>query len=72
MKSTFRIERPGDVNCTLTVIMPLSRWCELSTQLSSHYPSWQLTSVIRDMVRHANMEFGYEPPDGGDSNEKTG
>lgn len=51
------INKPEDLEVTLTITCQLSEWIELAEQLSNAYPSWQLTSAINDVVYKAKDVF---------------
>jgi len=57
MKASFTAQEPEKIAYTLTMTMSLAQWVELSSQLSEKYPSWQLSSVINDMVYQAKSKF---------------
>lgn len=50
MRSRMCIEKPDDVEVTLTLTMKASEWCDVRDQLQNKYPSWQLSSAITDML----------------------
>jgi hypothetical protein len=55
MKATFKPHDVDDVEATLTATMPIAGWKRLRDQLAktehyTSYPTWQLLSLIRDMV----------------------
>jgi len=57
MKSTFKMESPGKMECTLTMTMELATWKELNNQLADKYPSWQLSNVISKLLAEATKTF---------------
>lgn len=50
MIARMKIEKPDDVEVTLTVTMSAKKWCELRDQLKSEWPSWELSSAISNML----------------------
>lgn len=50
MKGRMKIERPDDVEVTLTITMTAKKWCEIRDQLANKYPSWQLSSLITNTL----------------------
>lgn len=64
----MQIERPGDVEFTLKMTMPLSRWEDLANQLNKigtgvlPYPSIELQRAVAQMTRKARavLEFDTE------------
>ena len=60
MKATFRIEKPGEVECSMTITMPLVMWENLRADLSRNYPPFWLGNVIGDLVVKARAEYGAE------------
>ncbi|RSB84931.1 hypothetical protein EGT47_27965 [Burkholderia cenocepacia] len=57
MKSEFKIQQPDDVPMMLTMTMTLGEWKRLQEQLATTYPSWKLSTNIREMVRLATTTF---------------
>lgn len=56
----YRISDPPNVNCSLTVTMPLHAWKQLRKGLEAHggYPEWKLANAIRDLM--AKLEGSVE------------
>jgi hypothetical protein len=64
MKTVMRIEKPGLVEVSLTITMPLTDWQRLREQLSNDYPSWGLAQEIGDVVSQLERKvFKLEKPD---------
>lgn len=63
MKATFKIERPKDVEVTMSITLRLKDWMELRDQLQNVYPSWSLSSTIDTLVIKATKEFVEYMPD---------
>jgi hypothetical protein len=55
MRGTFKIEKPEDIDLTLTVTMSLREWRVLKDQMTSDHPSWKLRGLIGDAVRKAEQ-----------------
>jgi len=65
MKAEFKIERPQDVECSLTITMPLQSWARLRAALSAinesqSYPFYRLNEEIRQMIARAEKHFEFE------------
>ncbi len=64
LTSTFKIERPEDVSCTLTVTMSLKGWERVAKQMleirEGYFgPVSELRDAISDLVQQARTEFDY-------------
>ena len=57
MKSTFGIEKPDEVEATMTITMKIKEWRALKNQLGTDWPSWKLSSHISSVVSLANKTF---------------
>lgn len=57
MKSDFFVQKPKEMELTMTITMTLGQWNELVDQLNSKYPSWLFASHISSMVRQATKHF---------------
>jgi hypothetical protein len=58
MRTTFKIDRPDDIEVTLTTTMKLSEWKLIARDLSGNsYASIRLTNSIREVVNKAEQTF---------------
>ena len=58
MQTEFKVADPDEIEMELTIKMPLHRWKELKTQLTSRdFPSWDLGRKITDMIHQAQIHF---------------
>ena len=62
MKTSFQIERPDEIEATITVTMKLKDWRELNRQMTRAWPSWKLSEAIDDVVQQATARFTPNPP----------
>lgn len=54
IRATFQLERPRDMDATLSMTMPLRDWEKLANQLeATAYPAWKMRDMIRQMVDKA-------------------
>lgn len=60
LKATIKIQRPEDVEVSMTLTMPLREWIELQTQLPSKYPAWRFSAAINALVSQAKAQFTVE------------
>lgn len=61
MTTTFKIELPDAVECTMAITMPLRDWKALRDELPpSQHPSWKLREAIGALVSKAQKEFQAE------------
>ena len=53
MRGTFKIEKPGAVELTLTITMPLDHWIKVSSQLCKAWPGFDISRLIDTAVNQA-------------------
>lgn len=46
----MRIEKPEDVEVSLTITMTAKQWDELRSQLQDKWPSWQMSAAITGLL----------------------
>lgn len=64
MRTTFKIERPEDIEVTLTASLKLSEWKLIARDLAGNsYSSIRLTACIREVVMKAEQSFTAERPE---------
>lgn len=68
MKAVFKIERPKDVEVTMSITLRLKDWMDLRSQLQNVYPSWSLSGTIDTLVSKATKEFFEYAPDKNEEN----
>lgn len=57
MKADIRAEKPGEIEFTVTLTMPLKNWIELRDSLSEKWPATDLRYAINQMVHQAQEKF---------------
>lgn len=57
MRGTFELLKPDEMEATLTVTATVKDWKQLRDQLVDRYPSWQLSSIVADLVHQAELKF---------------
>lgn len=57
MKARFALDKPDAMEATIHITMTLKQWRELQEQLVNVYPSWELSSVITDVLMQAGLVF---------------
>ena len=57
MKVRLKVEKPDDIDFTLTITMKASEWEALRDQLSDKWPSWKLTSAITSLLADARKVY---------------
>lgn len=60
MRAKFQIERPADVEASMTLTMTIREWEQLRAQLSDAWPTWDLSRSINDLVRAATKHFNVD------------
>lgn len=63
MRARFKIEKPEDIEATVTITMKLSDWEALRDQLKDSWPSWKLTAVINDLLSQGGKIFWAAEPE---------
>ena len=68
MRSVFKIQNPGAIECSMTTTMTLAEWQKLSTQMQSSdhslsHPMYRFINAIDELVSHASQQF-VKPEDG--------
>jgi hypothetical protein len=61
MKARMKVEKPEDIEATITITMRLSEWEALRDQLVAKYPSWKLSGVIDDLLSQGRKIFWSDP-----------
>lgn len=57
MKAMMKVEKPDDIEFTLTVTMRLGDWVALQKQLEDGWPACDLSMRITDMRYQATKHF---------------
>lgn len=62
IKTTFWVDKPNDVDLTLTVTMPLKDWRQLREQITASrealpYPAWELVSELDIALKAAVLHY---------------
>ena len=62
MNTRFKIEKPGDVEFTMSITMTADGWEKLRDQLdksslSQSYPAWSLRAQINDVLAQARKIY---------------
>lgn len=57
MNTHMKLAKPGSLELTLTMTMPLHDWLSLREQLTNAFPSWQLSKAIRQMADQVTSTF---------------
>jgi hypothetical protein len=61
-RGSFKIDKPGEIDLTLTMTMPLEHWSRVRQALArgsmSGPPGW-LIDMIDDVTRRAEQEFDF-------------
>jgi hypothetical protein len=64
MKSTFKIERPDDIEVTLTTTMTLREWKQVKQDLAGNtYAQRCFADSIRDVIARAEQQFAATHPE---------
>jgi hypothetical protein len=64
MKTTFKIERPDDIEVTLTTTMTLRNWRSVQADIKcSNYPATCFAQSIREVVSKAEQQFNAVHPE---------
>jgi len=71
MKSRMKIEKPGDVEVTLSITMKASEWEELRGQLSTRYPSWRISAAINDLLAQVRKVLWWDAPEAAEDLESA-
>jgi len=65
----MKVEKPGDIEYTLTITMKAASWELLRDQLEAvpgsaqfEYPGWQLRREITDLLAQARKIYWPNPP----------
>lgn len=66
MRARLKIEKPEDIEATITMTMTLQEWELLRDQLKQAHPSWRLASVIDDLLSQGRKVFWAEPAQDGE------
>lgn len=61
MKTSMRVEKPDDINFTLTITMPLAHWIALRNDLKAGWPTTDLSLAINNLVYKAREVFRPDP-----------
>jgi hypothetical protein len=56
MKARLKVEKPDDIEFTMTITMKASEWEQLRDQLNTDWPSWKLTAAITSLLSDAGKE----------------
>lgn len=65
MKTTMRVERPDEIEASITITMKVKDWRELQRQLAKDWPSWRLSSQITDLVLQVQRVYSPTPESDG-------
>ena len=57
MRASYFIEKPNDVELTLSITLKLSEWDDLARQLPSKWPSTQFGNEIMAMIYNVNKKM---------------
>lgn len=57
MRTKLRVERPEDIEMTLTLTMKLCEWQRLREGLNGSHPAWVLTQAISEMTSAATKVY---------------
>ena len=57
MKGTFRIEKPDNLEASITLTMKMYEWGELKEQLRNKGPSGHLSEVITSLIDLARIKL---------------
>jgi hypothetical protein len=57
VSASFKVEKPENIEVTLTMTMRLKDWNALSRQLANEWPSSDLSRTISDVTNQANKVF---------------
>jgi hypothetical protein len=60
MRGRFMVEKPDDIEFTLTVTMTAKHWCDLRDQLEDIWPSSRLTMMINSMLSDARRIYWHD------------
>lgn len=57
MKGSYRLEKPNDVEFSLTITMSADQWDRLHVQLQNVWPSSRLSVMISNLLRDARRVY---------------
>jgi hypothetical protein len=63
MRGTFYLQKPDEINATLTITLSLKTWKELRDSLRDKWPDVELSTLISNAVYTAERTFFVDSED---------
>lgn len=57
MRARIELQNPDAAIATVTISAPIGEWRKVREQLINEYPSWCLSSLLREVITKAEAHF---------------